>query len=1043
MTPQISWLFTVKSGEKNMRRPVTLAHLIDMNPNKCSRMCVHVARLFRIACFLAAGIVTLYSISGIAANGQEMPAIAAMQSTTGTPADDDGMVSTTSSPAASSMQGEDSDSNSGDDSNDSTSLSTTVPSAPLSADQITSILEQNPDLDAEVKSQLADRMQQQGIQINANDISDDMLSSQIAANPQLRASISTVLRARGYVADGDLQSEGATGTESNAADSQSPSQRFASSGDSAGAATTDARFGIMQGSTAMGGSGNPATATQSSRSNNNRQLQMGNPRSQERANASTDAPKVVKERAPYDLPSMRDLYAQIPNETASLKRFGSAVFANRDAFGATTGISGADTPLDVPLGPDYVLGPGDELTIHLWGGTTQSITRTIDRDGSVFLPEAGSIDIAGLPLGKAQSVIESSLMQQFRNAQVAVTVSRLRSVRVYLVGDVQRPGGYDISSLSTPVSALYTAGGPTAAGSLRTLRHYRGEQLVEEVDLYDFLLHGIRKGSAPFESGDTLLVPPAGPLVAVSGAVKRPAIYELKAGETTLATVIDDAGGFTAAASLSHIRIERIDANHQRETVTLPDSGNQSSQPDNGAISKFLVKDGDRVRIDPILPYSQRAIYLAGHVVRPGRLAFTDGMRLSDVLRSYQDMLPEPAVRGEIVRLISPDLHAETIDFNVPDVLIGNANIDLQPFDTVRIFGRYQVDAPVVTVRGEVLRPGKYPMSQGMTAAQLVRMAGGFKRDALTESADLTSYDVTNGEGIVENLTTVQIGAALSGADRHADVVLKPGDILAVHQITNWANIGESVTITGQVRYPGSYGFQDGERLSSVLRRAGNFLPTAYPMGAVLIRTQVKELEQKSRDELVRQIETNSAEATLSPSLASSGGATELQAIKAQQNQVIADLKNHPPTGRMVIHISADIDSWANTPADIELRRGDVLTIPKRPGFVLVSGEVYNATALTFTPGKTAAWYLSRAGGTNGIANRKEVFIIRANGSVIGRHSGGWFDADVLSTRLNPGDVVVVPEKVIGGSLFWRNLLSTGQLAASIAITSGIAVAAL
>jgi protein involved in polysaccharide export with SLBB domain len=612
-----------------------------------------------------------------------------------------------------------------------------------------------------------------------------------------------------------------------------------------------------------------------------------------------------------------------------------------------------------------------------------------------------------------------------------------------LVGDVQRPGGYDISSLSTPMSALYAAGGPTAAGSLRRLFHYRGKQLVEDVDLYDFLLHGVRNASAPFQSGDTLLVPPAGPLIAISGTVKRPAIYELGTGETTLAAVIDDAGGLTPAASLSHIRIERIDADHRRVTVTLPEKDNQSSQADHNSISTFLVRDGDRIRIDPILPYSQRAIYLAGHVVRPGRVAFTDGMRLSDVLQSYQDMLPEPSAHGEIVRLVPPDLHAETIDFNVPDVMIGNTNVDLRPFDTIHVFGRYQVDAPTVAIKGEVLRPGKYPMSQGMTAAQLVRMAGGFKRDAFLESADLTSYEVKDGKEVAENLATVQIGTAVTGANPRADVLLKPGDILAVHQITNWENIGESVTISGQVRYPGSYGFQDGERLSSVLRRAGGFLPSAYPVGAVLIRDQVKELEQRSRDELIRQIETNSAEARLSPGLAGSNGTAELQVIKEQQNQVVSDLKAHPPTGRMVIRISADIDSWANTPADIELRRGDVLTIPKRPGFVLVSGQVYNATALTFTPGKTAAWYLSRAGGTNGSANRKDIFIIRANGSVVGRHSGGWFDSDVLSTRLDPGDVVVVPQKIISGSLFWRNLLATGQLAASIAITSGVAVAAL
>jgi hypothetical protein len=210
-------------------------------------------------------------------------------------------------------------------------------------------------------------------------------------------------------------------------------------------------------------------------------------------------------------------------------------------------------------------------------------------------------------------------------------------------------------------------------------------------------------------------------------------------------------------------------------------------------------------------------------------------------------------------------------------------------------------------------------------------------------------------------------------------------------------------------------------------------------MGAVLNRDQVRELEQKSREELIRQIEANSAAARLSPNLGPNGSEGQLQLIKAQQDQVLADLRNHPPSGRMVIHITADIDSWANTPADIELRRGDVLTIPKRPGFVLVTGQVYNATALTFAPGRSAGWYLDHAGGTNSTANRKEVFIIRANGSVVGRHSGGWFDPNVLSTKLDPGDVVVVPQKIIGASLLWRNLLTTAQLASSIAITAAVA----
>src|SRR6202012_261512 len=197
------------------------------------------------------------------------------------------------------------------------------------------------------------------------------------------------------------------------------------------------------------------------------------------------------------------------------------------------------------------------------------------------------------------------------------------------------------------------------------------------------------------------------------------------------------------------------------------------------------------------------------------------------------------------------------------------------------------------------------------------------------------------------------------------------------------------------------------------------------------------------RQELIRQIETNSAAARLGPAVATGDTGGTVQLIKAQQEQAVAQLKSHPPTGRMVIQISADIDSWANTPADIELRRGDVLTIPKRPGFVLVTGQVYNATALTFSPDKTAPWYLSRAGGTNATANRKEIFIIHANGTVVGRRSGSWLEGDVLSTKLDPGDVVVVPQKIIGASVFWRNLLSTGQLIGSVAITAGVAAAAL
>ena len=899
----------------------------------------------------------------------------------------------------------------------------------LSSNQIIQILEQSPDLVVEIKSQVADHLQQQGTPVDANDISDEMLYGQIATNAELRTNITTFLRARGYVSQDDLQSVGSSvgaADDNESLPMRSSSMRLDDSSGSSGLDT-----GMASNTLGLDAYGRPMLTGRNMTTSGART----NTRGHEETTASTDVPKVLRQPAPYNLESMRDLYAQIPEQTAKLKRFGSEVFTNRNAFAAGTGIASRDTPLDVPLGPDYVVGAGDTLTINLWGGLTQSITRSIGRDGRLLLPEAGSLQIAGLPLQKAEELIASALKRQYRDVQVSVMVSRLRSVRVYITGDVQRPGGYDISSLATPLSALYAAGGPTSVGSLRVARHYRGQELIEEIDLYEFLLHGVHMAGIHFESGDTLLIPPAGAQVAISGAVKRPAIYELKSTDSKLSELLEDAGGLTAAAALDHIAIDRINSDAQRETITLKASGEKDGR---AVIEAFQVRDGDRIQIAPILPYSERAIYLQGHVVRPGRMPYTDGMKLSDVLHSYRDMLPEPAAHGEIVRLVPPDLHAETIEFDVSEALIGNANPTLQPFDTIRIFGRYELDAPKVSIHGEVLRPGNYPLSAGMTAAQLVRMAGGFKRDALLESADLTSYGIANGNTVAGTLATVRIGAAVNGAEPNADVSLKPGDILTIHQITGWNDIGEAVTIDGQVRFPGSYGFQEGERLSSVLRRAGGMRDTAYPEGAVLVRDQVLELEQKSRDELIRQIETNSAAARLSPALGSGDAASTIQLIKAQQDEVLEQLKSHPPAGRLVVHITADIDSWANTPADIELRRGDVLTIPKRPGFVLVTGQVYNATALTFTPGKTAGWYLTHVGGTNGTANRKEIFIIRANGSVVGRRSG-WFEDAVLSTHLDPGDVVVVPQKILGSSLFWRNLLTAAQLASSIAITAAVA----
>lgn len=892
----------------------------------------------------------------------------------------------------------------------------------LSPDQLIRLLRSNPEMMVEAKSLLGDSIGDSSPDSQPGNPSDDELFSSVLQSPDVRARLTRFLLARGYI------DERAANLARSRSSMRSPQQPPDDQLDF----TDTLQFPEAAGTSSLQQDGLAARSLRRTRpdaSPYSRQVPSSRREDQDSSNI-TDEPNPLRRPAPYNLRSLRDLYTQVPDAPEHLKRFGSEVFTNRN--------SETELPveaMDVPIGPDYVLGSGDELSVAIWGGVSQNLMRAIDREGRITLPEVGPLQVAGLTLSRAEELARQALQPQFRNAQVSLTVARLRTIQIYVVGDVQRPGAYQVSAIASPVTALMAAGGPTARGSLRIVRHLRGRQLIEQIDLYDFLLHGVRPVQDRIQAGDTLLIPPAGPQIAIFGAVKRPAIYELES-ERTLDTVVADAGGLTVAAELGQVTIERF-TNAGRREVNLG-SATETADTLQARLSRFEVKDGDRVRVGAALPVSDRVIYLQGHVSRPGKIGYRDGMQIADVIRSYRDLLPEPSDTGELVRLVPPDLHPETIEFKIADALIGNVSLPLQPFDTIRIFGRYEQDAPMVTVRGEVNRPGAYPLFDGMTAAQLVRAAGGFKRAAFLETADLVSYRVEDGSRVSTERKEVPIGAAVLRDDRTADPRLKPGDVLTVHQLTSWNDIGASIVIEGEVAHPGSYGFKDGERLSDVLRRAGGFLPAAYPDGAILTRPEVAKLEEKNRDALIRQIEAGASAARLSPGVAGADKSSALQLIQQQQEQVLSDLRNQPAAGRLVIHIDSHIESWAGTPADIQVRSGDLLRVPKQPAFVLVSGQVYNAAAITFLPGKSAAWYLQHAGGANGIANRKEIFIIRANGSVVGRQSGTWYGNDVLSTRVNPGDTIVVPQKIVGPSLAWRNLLTAAQIAASVAVTVGV-----
>ncbi len=856
---------------------------------------------------------------------------------------------------------------------------------------IRNFLQNRPEVMQQLKLLLVQRLRAEGSLVDEQTVTDQAVYDRMQDDPAFRTEAIRSLVQLGYISEDDAR--GLLGTELNAAGEEVPE-------------TTGTRTGA-------------------------RPTRVGPP-TEQRYDDSWLNPKTLPKQNPYpSLPSARDLYTQFPEQSKPLKRFGSDIFR--------PGVVGmTNFPMDLPAGADYVLGPGDTVTIDIWGGVSQRISRPVDREGRLSLPDAGPVVVSGLTMAQAQKVVQAALAPQYHDARVDLAVTRLHTVRVYVVGDVQRPGAYDISSLSTPLNALYSAGGPTSTGSLRIVKHYRGDRLISEMDLYSLLIGGVRKSIEHLEPGDTILVPPVGPLVAVSGMVKRPAIYELK-NETELSDVLEMAGGVSVAAALGEIKVERIEAHEKRVILHVKLAPGAEQKALRAMIGPFQVQDGDRVSIAPILPYSDKTVYLQGHVYRPGTYAFTDGMKITDLIHSYQEVLPEPSNHAEIIRMQPPDFRPQTIEIDLASALAGDETIALQQFDTVWIFGRYEIDAPKVMIYGEVLRPGQYPMSTGMTAAGLVKMAGGFRRGAYTEVADLASYEMQNGAEVVTNQQTIKIGAAIAG-DASADVSLKPGDTLTVLQIPGWNDIGRSATVKGEVKFPGSYGINEGERLSSLMKRVGGFRSTAYPAGAVLERVEVRQMEEKGRQELIRRIEGSTATVSFSPSSTGQDQAAILQALQQQQQQTLNRLRSQPAAGRLVITISSNISEWENTSSDIFLRAGDVITIPRKPNFVLAYGQVYNPTAITYQPGKTADWYLAQAGGPTELALKKAIYVIRANGSVVSSQGSGWFKGSVLDTKLRPGDILVVPEKALGGSTAWKTALETAQLVANLAVAAAVAV---
>ncbi len=597
---------------------------------------------------------------------------------------------------------------------------------------------------------------------------------------------------------------------------------------------------------------------------------------------------------------------------------------------------------NIPVTPDYLIGPGDELLIRAWGQIDVDYRATVDRNGAISIPRVGTVQVAGLKYQELSVAVKQAVSKNFRNFELLVTLGQLRSIQIYVVGQAHRPGAYTVSSLSTLVNAVFAAGGPSTRGSMRAIQLKRGTQVVTEFDLYDLLLRGDKSKDAPLLPGDVIYFPPAGPLAAVSGNVKNPAIYELK-GPASVVTLVDYAGGLTTTAQVKNVTIERIENRDTRvvDQFTL----------DAGGMAR-TVKDGDLVSVYPISPKFENAVTLRGNVALPLRHPFKDGMRI-------RDLIPEKEA------LITRDYYQRKNSAVLAD-----------------------------------------SVPQGELAASVRRLF-----DEI--NWDYAVIERQNTDDLSSILIPFNLGKVVLEGDPSHNLPLRPGDIVTVFSKSDInAPAGRRpvvVRLEGEFNHAGVYQALQGESLRQLVMRVGGVTPQAYVFGTEFMRESTKkQQEERLRQALIQyEQDLQRAAATRARNVTSAEDAASLKAEAEAQQSVLARLKRLQPTGRIVLELGED-STLANIP-EIPLEDGDRLVIPYRPAMVSVFGTVYNEAAFLHKPDKTVSDYVAQAGGTRKEADRRSMYVLRADGSVIS-NQGSFFSSSLDGARLMPGDAIVVPE---------------------------------
>lgn len=713
-------------------------------------------------------------------------------------------------------------------------------------------------------------------------------------------------------------------------------------------------------------------------------------------------------------------------------------------YGASlfTNVPSTFAPLDLtPVPSDYVLGPGDELRIRVWGQVSFQINVRIDRSGEVFLPQVGTVHVAGLPISALDAQLRSAIGRVYRNFDLTVNLGQIGAIQVYVSGQARRPGVYTVSSLSTLVDALFASGGPSTQGSMRHILLRRNGSLVTDFDLYNLIVRGDKSKDVKLQSGDVIFIPPSGPQVAVTGSIRDSAIYELHQGET-LADLLADAGGVSSVAEQTRVSIERIEDHRDRQAMEVKYDATGMAT---------AMRDGDLVHVYSITPAYESTVVLRGNTANPGRFGWHPGMRISDLIPDKESLITrnywwrrtqlglpspefEPAAGFEdlrqpnsgaitIKRPATADIEAESDSSSMPRAE------SLQPEET----GKGPNPVAEQRAGSASLASAQNSLDARRPSSEQIQMRG----LAPEIDWDYAVIERLNSDTMTTVLVAFDLGGAVLRHDASQDLELQPGDIVTIFSDADVripiAHQTKTVRLNGEFAHAGLYTAEPGETLRHLVERAGGLTPNAYLYGSEFTRESTRAEQQARIEEYVQSMGMRLQRGNLA--MASSAAATQqdislASSAQSTERDFLASLRQVRATGRIVLELKPS-DSGISSLPDVALENGDSFTVPPVPASVNVVGAVFDQNSFLYAPSRHAGAYLQLAGGPNKDADDHHEFIIRADGEVVSRENGRAILGinEFNNLPVNPGDTIVVPEKgfklsALRGVLDWSQLFS-------------------